>query len=413
MSMAVKSWNYTSRNQSGKVVKGKLEAPSESAVLGKLQSMGLSPLSVQEGKAGSGMNMEISLRGFEKGVDLKSLAVSSRQLSTMISSGLPLLRALHILAEQTENKKLKTILGQVASDVEVGGSFSESLAKHPLDFPPIMISMIRAGEVGGFLEGALDALAVNFEKDHKLRSTIKSAMTYPIMVLALSLVAVIIMLTFIVPIFKTMFEGLGSSLPAPTQILVNISQNMFWVIPTLVVGIVAGMVWWRRNKNTDAVRRRIDPLKLKMPVFGLLVKKIAVARFTRNFANMIGAGVPILQALSVVGATSGNYVIENATKRVAESVKNGQSLSKPLADESVFPPMVVQMMAVGEDSGSLEIMLVKIADFYDDEVQSMTEGLTSLIEPLLIAFLGVVIGGMVIALYMPIFSIATAINGAK
>jgi type IV pilus assembly protein PilC len=413
MSMAVKSWNYTSRNQSGKVIKGKLEAPSESAVLGKLQSMGLSPLSVQEGKAGSGMNMEISLRGFEKGVDLKSLAVSSRQLSTMISSGLPLLRALHILGEQTENKKLKQILQQVASDVEVGGSFSESLAKHPLDFPPIMISMIRAGEVGGFLEGALDALAVNFEKDHKLRSTIKSAMTYPIMVLALSLVAVIIMLTFIVPIFKTMFEGLGSSLPAPTQILVNISQNMFWVVPTLVVSIVAGMVWWRRNKNTDAVRRRIDPLKLKMPVFGLLVKKIAVARFTRNFANMIGAGVPILQALSVVGATSGNYVIENATKRVAESVKNGQSLSKPLADEPVFPPMVVQMMAVGEDSGSLEIMLVKIADFYDDEVQSMTEGLTSLIEPLLIAFLGVVIGGMVIALYMPIFSIATAINGAK
>jgi len=413
MSMAVKSWNYTSRNQSGRVVKGKLNAPSESAVLGKLQSMGLSPLTVQEGKVTSGLNMEISLRGFEKGVDLKSLAVCSRQLSTMISSGLPLLRALHILAEQTENKKLKTILGQVASDVEVGGSFSESLAKHPLDFPPIMISMIRAGEVGGFLEGALDALAVNFEKDHKLRSTVKSAMTYPVMVLMLSLVAVIIMLTFIVPIFKTMFEGLGSALPAPTQILVNVSQNMFWIVPTLVIGIVAGMVWWKRNKNTEAVRKVVDPLKLKMPVFGTLVKKIAVARFTRNFANMIGAGVPILQALSVIGATSGNYVIESATKRVAESVKNGQSLSKPLADEPVFPPMVVQMMAVGEDSGSLEIMLTKIADFYDDEVQAMTEGLTSLIEPLLIAFLGVVIGSMVVALYMPIFSIATAVQGAK
>ena len=413
MSMAVKSWNYTSRNQSGKVVKGKLEAPSESAVLGKLQSMGLSPLTVAEGKANSGMNMEISLRGFEKGVDLKSLAVASRQLSTMISSGLPLLRALHILGQQTENKKLKGILQQVASDVEVGGSFSESLAKHPLDFPPIMISMIRAGEVGGFLEGALDALAVNFEKDHKLRSTIKSAMTYPVMVLLLSLVAVIIMLTFIVPIFKTMFEGLGSSLPAPTQILVNISQNMVWIIPVLVVGIIVGMVWWGRNKNTEGVRKVLDPLKLKAPVFGKLVQKIAVARFTRNFANMIGAGVPILQALSVVGATSGNYVIESATKRIADSVKNGQSLSKPLADEPVFPPMVVQMMAVGEDSGSLEIMLTKIADFYDDEVQAMTEALTSLIEPLLIAFLGVVIGGMVVALYMPIFSIATAVNGQK
>jgi type IV pilus assembly protein PilC len=412
MSMAVKNWNYTSRNKSGKVVKGKLEAPSESAVLGKLQSMGLSPLTVEEGKAGSGLSMEISLSGFEKGVDLKSLAISSRQLATMISAGLPLLKSLHILADQTDNKKLKTILSQVASDVEVGGSFSDSLAKHPIDFPPLMISMIRAGETGGFLEGALDALAVNFEKDSKLRSTIKSAMTYPVMVLCLSLVAVVIMLTFIVPIFKTMFEGLGSSLPAPTQILVNISQNMFWIAPTLIVLIIVGFVWWRRNKNTEAVRKVVDPLKLKAPVFGGLARKIAVARFTRNFANMIGAGVPILQALSVIGATSGNYVIEQATKRVAESVRNGQSLSKPLAEESVFPPMVVQMMAVGEDAGSLEVMLTKIADFYDDEVQAMTEALTSLIEPLLIAFLGVVIGGMVVALYMPIFSIATAVNGS-
>jgi type IV pilus assembly protein PilC len=411
MSMAVKSWNYTSRNQSGKVVKGKLEAASEAQALGKLQSMGLSPLTVAEGRS-TGLNMEISLKGFEKGVDLKSLAVMSRQLSTMISSGLALLRALHILAEQTDNKKLKTILAQVANDVEVGGSFSDSLAKHPRDFPPIMISMIRAGEVGGFLEGALDALAINFEKDAKLRATIKSAMTYPVMVLCLSLVAVVIMLTFIVPIFKTMFEGLGSSLPAPTQMLVTLSQNMFWVIPTLVVLIVGGMVWWKRNKNTDAVRRAVDPLKLRAPIFGKLVQKIAIARFTRNFANMIGAGVPILQALSVIGATSGNFVIEAATKRVAESVRNGQSLSKPLMDEPVFPPMVVQMMAVGEDSGSLETMLSKVADFYDDEVQAMTEALTSLIEPLLIAFLGVVIGGMVVALYMPIFSIATAVQGS-
>lgn len=413
MSMAVKSWNYTSRNQSGKVVKGKLEAPSESAVLGKLQSMGLSPLSVQEGKAGSGLSMEISLRGFEKGVDLKSLAVASRQLSTMISSGLPLLRALHILGDQTENKKLKEIMGRVANDVETGGSFSDSLAKHPLDFPPIMISMVRAGEAGGFLEGALDSLATNFEKDAKLRGEIKSAMTYPIMVLLIALVAVVIMLTFIVPIFKNMFEGLGSSLPAPTQFLVNISQNMFWIVPTIVVLAIVGMVWWKRNKNTEGVRKTLDPLKLKAPVFGTLVQKIAVARFTRNFANMIGAGVPILQALNIVGSTSGNYVIEMATKRIAESVKLGQSISKPLSEESVFPPMVVQMMSVGEDSGSLEIMLVKIADFYDAEVESATKGLTSMIEPLLIAFLGVVIGGMVVALYMPIFSIATAIQGSK
>ena len=210
-----------------------------------------------------------------------------------------------------------------------------------------------------------------------------------------------------------MFEGLASSLPAPTQILVNISQNMFWIVPTIVVLVIAGMVWWRQNKNTESVRRVIDPMKLKAPVFGKLVQKIAVARFTRNFANMIGAGVPILQALSIVGSTSGNYVIEMATKRIADSVKLGQSIAKPLSEESVFPPMVVQMMSVGEDSGSLEIMLNKIADFYDAEVEASTKALTSMIEPLLIAFLGIVIGGMVVALYMPIFSIATAINGSK
>jgi type IV pilus assembly protein PilC len=412
MSMAVKSWNYTSRNQSGKVVKGRLEAPSESAVLGKLQSMGLSPLTVEEGKAGSGLNRDINLGIFEKGVDLKSLAVMSRQLSTMISSGLSLLRALHILGAQTENKKLKEVMSQVANDVETGGSFSDSLAKHPLDFPPLMVSMIRAGEAGGFLEGALDSLATNFEKDAKLRGEIKSAMTYPVMVLLIAVVAVIIMLTFIVPIFKTMFEGLGSALPAPTQFLVMISQNMVWILPTLLVLFIVGAVWWKRNKNAESVRKVLDPLKLKAPVFGKLVQKIAIARFTRNFSNMIGAGVPILQALGIVGSTSGNYTIEMATRRIADSVKNGQSIAKPLAEETVFPPMVVQMMAVGEDSGSLEIMLNKVADFYDAEVEAGTKALTSMIEPLLIAFLGIVIGGMVVALYMPIFNIASAIQGA-
>jgi type IV pilus assembly protein PilC len=410
---APRSWNYTGRNAAGRLVKGRLDGATESVVAGKLQGMGLSPVSITESGAGTGLNREITIAGFEKGVDLKSLAIMSRQAATMISSGLPLLRALHILASQTENKKLKRLLGEVAADVEAGGALSEALAKHPVDFPPLMVSMIRAGETGGFLEGALEALATNFEKEAKLRSAIKSAMTYPVMVLLLSLVSVVIMLVFIVPIFKKMFEGLGSSLPAPTQLLVVVSENMYWVLPVLAVLIVVGFVWWRRNRNTEAVRSRVDPLKLKAPIFGNLARKIAVARFTRNFAHMIGAGVPILQALGVIGSTSGNWVIEQATKRVAESVRQGQSLARPLADEPVFPPMVVQMMAVGEDSGSLEVMLTKIADFYDDEVEAQTAALTSLIEPLLIAFLGVVIGGMVVALYMPIFNIATAVQGAS
>lgn len=410
MSIAVKNFAYTSRNDAGKIVKGKVEAPSEAAALTKIRGLGLQPVTVAEATAGTGLQREIKIPGFEKGVDLKSLAIMSRQMATMISSGLSLLKALSILASQTENKKLAGILQQVTVDVEQGGSLSDSFAKHPVDFPPLMINLIRAGETGGFLEKAMESLAVNYEKESKLKSAIKSAMAYPMMVLIMSFVAVILMLLFIVPVFKNMFEGLGSSLPAPTQFLVTVSENMWWITPLLAVLIIGGAIWWKGNKNTDAVRKVVDPLKLRMPVFGQLARKIAIARFTRNFANMISGGVPILTALNVVGETSGNYVIAQATLRIAESVRTGQSITKPLASEPVFPPMVVQMMAVGEDSGSLDTMLTKIADFYDDEVERMTEALTSLIEPLLIAFLGVVVGGMIVALYLPIFNIATAVK---
>jgi type IV pilus assembly protein PilC len=410
MSMAVKSFSYTSRNDAGKIVKGKVEAPSEAAALSKIRGLGLQPVSVAEAAAATGLNREIKIPGFEKGVDLKALAIMSRQMATMISSGLSLLRALSILSSQTENKKLAGILQQVTVDVENGGSLSDAFARHPVDFPPLMINMIRAGETGGFLEKALESLAVNYEKESKLRSAIKSAMAYPVMVLLMSFAAVILMLVFIVPVFKDMFEGMGGALPAPTQALVTISENMWWITPLLAVAIIVFAVWWKANKNTDAVRRTIDPIKLRAPVFGQLVRKIAIARFTRNFANMISSGVPILTALNVVGETSGNWVIAQASQRIAESVRTGQSITKPLSSEPVFPPMVVQMMAVGEDSGSLDTMLVKIADFYDDEVERSTEALTSLIEPLLIAFLGVVVGGMIVALYLPIFNIANAVQ---
>jgi len=380
MSIAVKNYAYTSRNDSGKIIKGKIDAPSEAAALTKIRGLGLSPVTVAESSAGVGLQREIKIPGFEKGVDLKALAIMSRQMATMISAGLSLLRALSILSAQTENKKLAGILQRVTVDVENGGSLSDAFAKHPVDFPPLMINMIRAGETGGFLEGALESLAVNYEKESKLRSAIKSAMAYPVMVLIMSFVAVILMLLFIVPVFRDMFDGLGGSLPVPTQVLVTISENMWWITPLLAIAIIAGSVWWRANKNTDALRRVMDPLKLKMPVFGQLVRKIAIARFTRNFANMISGGVPILTSLNVVGETSGNWVIAQATQRIAES------------------------------SGSLDTMLMKIADFYDDEVERATAALTSLIEPLLIAFLGVVVGGMIVALYLPIFNIATVVK---
>ncbi len=404
------AYDYRGRDGAGKLVKGRLDAASEGAVAQRLKGMGVSPIAITEAKPGTGLQTEIKIPGFEKGVGLKDLAIMSRQASTMLSSGLSLLRALSILADQTENKKLKDVLGKVRDDVERGVSFSDAVAQHPVEFPPIMINMIRAGETGGFLDQAMDSIATNFEKEHKLRSTIKSAMTYPVVVLVMSLVAVVVMLVFIVPIFQKMFSSLGGQLPLPTMLLVYASHAMVWVGPILLVAIVVGWLWWRANKNTDRVRGFVDPIRLKLPVFGELSRKIVIARFARNFSNMIGAGVPILQALQIVGEVSNNFVVQNALERVAESVRKGQSIAEPLASEKVFPEMVAQMVAVGEDAGSLEIMLEKIADFYDNEVESTTEALTSLIEPLLIAFLGVVVGGMIVALYLPIFKITSLIH---
>ncbi len=400
---------YRGRDAAGKLVKGKVEASSEGAVVTRLRTMGVSPIAISESST-TGLQQEISIPGFSKGVKLKDLAIMSRQMSTMIGSGLSLLRTLSILADQTENPKLAKILTEVREDVETGVSFSDAVGKHSQYLPPIMINMVRAGETGGFLEGALDSLATNFEKEVKLMGTIKSAMTYPVVVLCMSLVAVVIMLVFIVPIFASMFSSLGGQLPLPTQILVGMSHAMVWVGPILAVAIIAFSAWWRGHKNDEKVRAFVDPLKLKLPVFGPLIQKIAIARFSRNFSNMIGAGVPILTALRIVGEVSGNYVLQKALVQVAESVRQGESIASPLTETDVFPAMVTQMISVGEDSGSLETMLEKIASFYDAEVQATTEALTSLIEPLMIAFLGVVIGGMIVALYLPIFKITSLIH---
>ncbi|MFL0358830.1 type II secretion system F family protein [Curtobacterium flaccumfaciens] len=404
------AFDYRGRDGAGKLVKGRLDAASEGAVVQRLRGMGVSPIAITEAKAGTGLQTEIKIPGFEKGVGLKDLAIMSRQASTMLTSGLSLLRTLTILSDQTENKKLKDILGKVRDDVERGVSFSDAVAKYPVDFPPIMINMIRAGETGGFLDQAMDSIAMNFEKEHKLRSTIKSAMTYPVVVLCMSLAAVVIMLIFIVPIFQDMFSSLGGQLPLPTQVLVTLSHAMRWLAPVLAVAVIVGWLWFRANKNTDRFRSFRDPIMLRLPVFGALTRKIVIARFARNFSNMIGAGVPILQALSIVGQVSNNFVVQKALERVAEDVRKGESIAAPLARESIFPAMVSQMVAVGEDAGSLEIMLEKIAVFYDSEVESTTESLTALIEPLLIAFLGVVVGGMIIALYLPIFQITSLVK---
>lgn len=405
------AYAYKGRDGAGKVVKGKVDASSEGAVITRLRTMGVQPISISEAGAGTGLQREVSIPGLgDRAVKMKDIAVMSRQMATMIGSGLSLLRTLTILADQVENKRLAKIMAEVRDDVETGVSFSDAVGKHDKDFPPLMINMIKAGETGGFLDKALESTAENFEKEVALRSTIKSAMTYPVVVLVMSLVAVVIMLLFIVPIFQDMFTNLGGQLPLPTMMLVYASRAMPYVVPAGIVAGIAFSIWWRTNKNSVKVRAFLDPLKLRLPVFGPLFRKIAIARFSRNFSNMIGAGVPILTALRIVGEVSGNYVLEEALVKVAESVRQGESIAGPLTESGVFPSMVTQMISVGEDSGSLQTMLEKVADFYDQEVKSTTESLTALIEPLLIAFLGVVVGGMIVALYLPIFQITSLIK---
>lgn len=397
---------YTGRDSSGKVVKGRVDASGEASVVSRLRTMGIAPITIKQVSAGTGLNRDISFGGlFDKKVSIKDLAVMSRQLATMIGAGLPLLKALTILADQSENPKLASTLDEVRAGVEEGASFSDSLAKHPRIFPPILVNLVRAGEIGGFLETSLDSIAKNYEKEVELKATIKSALTYPVVVLVMALFAVVGMILFIVPVFEDLFNDLGGELPLPTRILVVISQNMVWLGPLIIVALIVGTIWWRANRHTPRFRSVWEPALLKMPVFGELFKKIAIARFTRNFGTMVGAGVPILQALSIVGSTSGNWQIEQAVQSVQDSVRQGRSIAAPLATEPIFPTMVTQMIAVGEDSGALETMLEKISDFYDSEVQSTTEALTSLIEPLMIAFLGVILGGMIVALYLPIFDI--------
>jgi type IV pilus assembly protein PilC len=406
--MATLTFEYAVRDRDGKLVKGTLDAENQGQVVQKLKTLGYAPVSITQ--ANAGMNKELSIPGFGGKVKTKDLAIMARQFATMINSGLSLLRALTILAEQTENKTLASVLGEVRGEVETGQSLSSALAKHPRIFPPIMVNMTRAGEVGGFLDAVLIQVAENFEAEVKLRGKIKSAMTYPVVVFVMAILAVIGMLLFIVPIFAKMFHDMGAQLPAPTRALVFLSEVLKVGGVPILIGLIALGVTWGRIKHQQRVREIVDPVMLKLPVFGSLVQRIALSRFTRNLGTMLKSGVPILQALDIVADTSGNEVVAKAVRAVQQSVRQGDSLARPLTEHSVFPPMVVQMMAVGEDTGALDDMLVKISDFYDQEVEATTEALTSLIEPLMIAFLGAVVGSMIVALYMPIFGVFNLIN---
>jgi type IV pilus assembly protein PilC len=404
-------FDYEVRDRSGKMVSGQIEADSKDAVASKLKSMGYAPIKISEVKT-SGMSTEIKIPGFGGKVKLKDLAIFSRQFATMIGSGLALIRALGILAQQTENSTLRETIEEVRDDIEQGQSLSASLAKHEKVFPKLYVAMVRAGETAGMLDEVLIRVAVMLEADVKLRSKIKSAMTYPVIVLVMAILLSTVMLIFIVPTFAGMFEDLGGELPLLTQILVNASDFVTSWLGVITYIVVPTVLWqaYKRIRATEKGRYILDVIKLKVPVFGILFHKIALTRFARNLSTLLAAGVPILQALEITADTVNNGPIGDAVKDVQDSVRQGETIAGPLSNHDIFPPMVVQMIAVGEETGNVDGMLAKVSDFYDTEVEAMTESLTALMEPLMIGVIGGIVGGMVIALYMPMFKIFEVIG---
>jgi type IV pilus assembly protein PilC len=399
-----KTYHYNSIDSTGRRAKGTVEAPNEAAATHMLRQRGETPLDVTE--AGQGLNRDLKIPGLGGKLKLKDLAVFARQFATMTASGMSLLRSLAILEEQTSSPKLKTAIGEIRTDVASGISLSAAMGKHDRVFPRLMIAMIRAGEAGGMIDRALEQIADSLEKDTALRGKIKSAMTYPAIVLSFTFVLIAAVLIFIVPIFENMFKNLGGQLPGITQFLVDASHNMWWIGPlVLIIGVGSTVTYRQQSRKSADFRLKVDKLKLRMPVFGSLFRKLAMSRFARNLGLLLNVGVPVMQALTVVGETTGNEVINMAMKDVQSAVRDGHPMSSAMRHHAIFPAMVTQMIEVGEESGQISQMLDKVADFYDREVDSAAESLTASIEPIMVLVMGAVVGGMVICLYLPMFTI--------
>ena len=400
------NFSYKVRDAGGALLTGEISADSRELVLARLRERGYVPLEVKQKNAG--LKREFSFRPGR--VKPKDMAVFFRQFATMINSGLPLLRALAILEDQTESSVLTKVLVEVRLDVEKGSSLSQAMARHPKTFSKLLVAMTRAGETGGALDSVLLRLADNLEREVALRQKVKSALTYPVAVFGLVVIILVAMLMFVVPTFKSLYDDLGGTLPMPTQVLIamsNIMKKYFLVVFLLLIGAYIG---YRRWKTTEGGRRAVDRFKLKVPIFGVLFHKTAMARFSRTLGVLSRSGVPILQAMDIVQDTVGNEVVADALRDVQNSVKEGESLAKPLGRHDVFPPMVVQMLAVGEETGALDTMLTKIAEFYDEEISASVDALTSLIEPVLVGAVGGTVGAIVISLYLPLFRIIEIIK---
>ncbi|PLX83441.1 MAG: pilus assembly protein PilC [Desulfuromonas sp.] len=400
---------WQGKTRTGKSQKGVIEAPDEAAASAALRRQGLMLSSIKE--QGKGMSMEINIPGMEPKVTTKDLVVFTRQFSTMIDAGLPLVQCLDILSRQQENKTFKKILLKIKEDVESGSTFADALKKHPKAFDELYVNLVAAGEVGGILDTILNRLAAYIEKAMKLKKQVKSAMTYPTTIIGIAVVVISVILVFVIPSFEKMFKDFGGELPMPTQIVISISNFIQSYILAIIIGVVVTVWLLKRIYKTPRGRLQMDALFLRLPVMGVLIRKVAVAKFTRTLGTMISSGVPILDGLGIVAKTAGNKVVENAVNKVAQSISEGKTIAEPLEKSGVFPPMVCQMIAVGEQSGAIDTMLNKIADFYDDEVDDAVSNLTAMMEPLLMLFLGTTVGGLVIAMYLPIFKLAGTVGG--
>ncbi len=394
-------------NSYGDKRKGEVEAPDQAAALAHVKRLRIKAPVVKEKPKDIFENISF----FQPKVTGKDIVIFTRQLSTMIDAGLPLVQGLEILSKQQENSTFKKVLTTIKTDVETGTTFADAMRKHPKVFDNLFCNMIEAGETGGILDTILSRLALFMEKSMALQKKIKGAMTYPTICLAISILILVVILVFVIPVFEEMFATFNSALPIPTQIVVQMSNtfkdNFIWI----AMGAFAIFYIAKKIYGSKKGRVKIDALLLKAPVFGPLIKKVAVSKFTRTLSTMLQSGVPILDALQVVAKTSGNKIIEAAVFRVADSIAEGRPIAEPLEESGVFPNMVVQMINVGESVGALDTMLAKIADFYDGEVDQAVENLTAMIEPLMMVFLGGMIGGLVIAMYLPIFSMAGAVGG--
>ncbi|OEU72073.1 MAG: pilus assembly protein PilC [Desulfuromonadales bacterium C00003107] len=405
--MAKFAWEGKTR--SGQAQKGEMEAPNEAAVAATLRRQGVMPGKIKE--AGKGVNMEIKIPGFGGKITTKDLVVFTRQFATMIDAGLPLVQCLDILGRQQDKQIFKDILVQVKESVESGSTFADALKKHPKAFDNLFVNLVAAGEVGGILDTILNRLAAYLEKAHKLKKQVKSAMTYPATIVGIAVVVISVILLFVIPAFEKMFADFGSALPMPTQIVIAISNFIQDYIVAIILGVIVLIVAVKKIYATKKGCDFIDDMLLKLPIFGMLLRKVAVAKFTRTLGTMISSGVPILDGLEIVAKTAGNRTIEKAIYQVKQSISEGKTIAEPLEKSGVFPPMVCQMIAVGEQSGSIDTMLNKIADFYDDEVDDAVGNLTAMMEPMLMLFLGTTVGGLVIAMYLPIFKIAGTVGG--